>query len=113
MQGRLFATAFAALILLAACRSTDTGYDGGTGFTASAQCTIQCQERYRSCSAAPRESRLSKCESQAATNASRCSELKDAEQRRYCDMAASSCADRLPELGCGEELGQCTARCGG
>lgn len=112
MQGRIRVVAIAAVLLLAACRSTDTGYDGGVGFTASAQCSIQCQETYRSCAAAPRSTRLSTCESQI-TQRSSCSQIKDAEQRRYCEMSASSCADRMPELGCGEQLSQCTSRCGG
>ncbi|WP_313459560.1 hypothetical protein [Stenotrophomonas sp.] len=113
MQGIRIAAAFAILFSLASCRSTDTGYDGGVGFTASAQCAIQCQETYRRCAAEPRSTRLSQCESQVARNASRCSELKDPEQRRYCDMSANSCADRMPELGCGEQLSMCSSRCGG
>jgi hypothetical protein len=112
MHGCRLAAALAMLCLLAACRSTDTGYDGGVGFTASAQCSIQCQATYRSCAAEPRSTRLLTCESQI-TEQSRCSQLKDAEQRRFCESSVSSCADRMPELGCGEKLSQCMSTCGG
>ena len=112
MQGRHLTAVLATLLLLAGCSTTDTGYDGGVGFTASAQCTIQCQESYRRCAAEPRSTRLATCESQISEQ-SRCSQLKDAEQRRFCEASASSCADRMPELGCGEKLSQCTSTCGG
>ncbi len=112
MHGIRIAAAFAICFSLSSCRSTDTGYDGGVGFTASAQCAIQCQARYRSCAAEPRSTRVATCESQI-TEQSRCSKLKDAEQRRFCESSVSSCADRMPELGCGERLSQCMSACGG
>lgn len=103
------------LLALAGCSSTSPSYDRGGGFTAGAQCQMQCQASYRSCMAQDQSSssRQSSCEQQMVPAPDkRCKDIEHPELRRSCEVKAHDCTVRAPMMGCGERRDTCVSTCG-
>ncbi len=99
------------LLVLTACSTTSS--HEGAGFSAGAQCRMQCQAGYRSCMAQDTAggSRQASCEQQVAPDR-RCRDIQHPELRRSCELKAHDCTMRAPMMGCGEQRDTCVSSCG-
>ncbi|MGA6149151.1 MULTISPECIES: hypothetical protein [Stenotrophomonas] len=99
-------------LLLAGCASSgDPAAD--TGFTAGAQCAMQCQASYRSCMATPKEIHDRSCEQQMAPQPDkRCKDIQHPELRRSCELKAHACQQSGVQIGCEERRSSCMSGCG-
>lgn len=103
------------LLLLAGCSTPSSSYEGGGGFSAGAQCQMQCQASHRSCMAQSDSigSRQSSCEQQVApTPDQRCKDVANPELRRSCELKVHDCTLRAPMMSCGERRDTCMSSCG-